>query len=251
MLLLHDRRLRPSRRVTLIVAVVAASIPLAAQTASAHVVVSSPDAVRGGETALVSFRVPNESPTAGTVKVRIDLPVDAPVAEVLAQPLPGWTLTTAQRSLAAPTKVGDFTVTKVPASVTWTASAGTSIAPGQFQIFELVTDPVPDQATLTFAATQTYSDGQVVHWNQPTPAGGTEPDHPAPELTLAAAGGSTPTPSASTTAAGITVSASPIAEADTPAVSAPVDPAARWLAGAALVVAVGCLLAVLTRRRPS
>jgi uncharacterized protein YcnI len=247
--LLGARRLRPSRRVTLIVAIASASVPLLAQAASAHVVVSSPDAVRGGETALVSFRVPNESPTAETVKVRIDLPVDAPVAEVLAQPLPGWTLTTSQRSLAAPTKVGDFTLTKVPASVTWTASAGTSIAPGQFQIFDLVTNPVPDKATLTFAATQTYSDGQVVHWNQPTPAGGTEPDHPAPQLTLAAAGDSTPTPSASAT--GITVSASPIAAGDTPAGAARADSVARWLAGAAVLVAVGCLVVVLTRRRPS
>jgi len=247
--LLHDRRLRPSRRVTLIVAILGASIPLLAQTASAHVVVSSPDAVRGGESVLLSFRVPNESPTAGTIKVRIDLPVDAPVAEVLAQPLPGWTVATSQRSLSAPTKVGDFTLTKVPASVTWTASAGTSIAPGQFQIFDLVTNPVPDRPTLTFAATQTYSDGQVVHWDQPTPAGGTEPDHPAPELTLAAAGGSTPV--ASATARATTVSASPIAASGTATVSAPVDSAARWLAGAALAVAVGCLVGVLTRRRPS
>ena len=36
-------------------------------------------------------------------------------------------------------------------------------------------------------ATQTYSDGTIVKWDQPTPPGGAEPEHPAPEIALTGA----------------------------------------------------------------
>ena len=39
-----------------------------------------------------------------------------------------------------------------------------------------------------FTATQTYSDGEVVSWSDPTMEGQDEPEHPAPVLSLAAAG---------------------------------------------------------------
>jgi hypothetical protein len=37
---------------------------------------------------------------------------------------------------------------------------------------------------LQFKASQTYSDGEVVQWIEPTVKGGAEPAHPAPVLTL-------------------------------------------------------------------
>jgi Domain of unkown function (DUF1775) len=37
---------------------------------------------------------------------------------------------------------------------------------------------------VSFPATQTYSDGTVVHWDQPTPPGGAEAEYPAPTLAL-------------------------------------------------------------------
>ncbi len=242
---------RRSRRCVLVVAAATVSIPLLAQAAAAHVVVWSPDAVRGGETALLSFRVPDESATAGTVAFRINLPVDEPVADVMARPMPGWTVSSTERSLPAPTKVGDFTLTKVPASVTWTAAKGTSIAPGQFQLFDLVINPVPDTPTLTFTATQTYSDGKVVRWDQPAPADGSEADFPAPEIALAAGSSAAPTPAASATtpAAQITVTASPVALSTPTGDPGSSDNTARWLGGAALVVAAGALVVMLLRRR--
>jgi uncharacterized protein YcnI len=239
------------RRAALAAAAVVVSIPLLAQAASAHVAVYSPDAVRGGETAMLSFRVPNESPKAGTVAVRIDLPKDAPVAEVLAQPIAGWTVSSTERTLSTPVKIGDFTLTKVPSSVTWTAQKGTQIAPGEFQVFDLVLNPVPDVPTLTFAATQTYSDGKVVVWNEPEPTDGSEAEHPSPEISLAA---ETPSESPSASASEspsptVSVSATSIASGD--GASSTSDSTARWLAGAALVVAVACLVVLLVRRRAS
>src|SRR4029078_11757146 len=93
------------------------------------------------------------------------------------------------------------------------------------------TPPGPRPATgpVLLPAAQTYSDGTVVAWDQPTPAGGPELEHPAPALVVTAAsvraGGGTAVPA-------VAASASPSAAADTN------DPVARLLAGAALVVAV-------------
>ena len=238
------------RRVAAATALATATLLATAGAAMAHVAVTTPDAVPGGEMGLISFRVPNESATATTVKVTIDLPTATPVAEVSVQSLPGWTITTTERSLPAPTKVGDFTLTKVPASVTWTADAGTSIPQGQFQIFSLTLDPVPNTATLTFGAVQTYSDGAVVNWNQPEPADGSEAEHPAPVLHLTANTAS-PTPTAS-------LSGSP-----SPAVTATLTPSPAptttstdsgstlplLLAVAALLVAVVALVVALTSRK--
>ncbi len=152
----------------------------------AHVAVTSTDAVRGGEAAQVTFRVPTESATASTVRVTVTLPSSPPFAEVMPRSVPGWAVTTTTTALPAPVKVGDFTLDKAVSSVTWTAQRGSAIGTEQFQDFDLLVGPVPDAATVTFAATQVYSDGAVVQWNQPTPASGAEPEHPSPVLTIAA-----------------------------------------------------------------
>jgi Domain of unkown function (DUF1775) len=45
--------------------------------------------------------------------------------------------------------------------------------------------PLPTNVgQLEFKALQTYSDGDVVQWIEPTVKGGAEPEHPAPVLKL-------------------------------------------------------------------
>ncbi len=88
-------------------------------------------------------------------------------------------------------------------SITWTARDGKGLGEGQFQQFK-VSVGLPDADSLQFDADQYYSNGQVVHWNQQTPPGGPEPDHPAPTVTLVAGsgeGGATPTTVGTGTAA--------------------------------------------------
>ena len=137
--------------------------------AAAHVTVSSPDAVPGGFGKLV-LRVPTESDTASTTKVQIQLPADTPFAFVSTKPHPGWTVATTERTLAHPITAEGFTLSKAVATVTWTASgASAGIGPGQFDEFELSLGPFPtDVDTLSFPTTQTYSDGTVVTWDQPS-----------------------------------------------------------------------------------
>jgi uncharacterized protein YcnI len=155
--------------------------------AGAHVTVSSPDAAKGGYGKLV-FRVPNESDTARTTKLVITLPKDTPIPSMRTKSKPGWTATVTKEKLAKPVKTDDATLTEAPAMITFLAGPGVGIAPGQFDEFELSGGPLPSSVDhLSLPTAQYYSDGTVVRWDQPTPADGTEPQHPAPVLELAAA----------------------------------------------------------------
>ncbi|HWB38271.1 MAG TPA: YcnI family protein [Rugosimonospora sp.] len=158
-----------------------------AGAAQAHVTVSG-TATQGGY-GRIAFRVPNESDTASTTKLEVQLPADQPVASVLTMPVPGWTavLTTSKLDKPLTTDDGDQ-VTEAVTLITWTAdSAATAIKPGQFLEFPVSLGPLPKAPSMTFKAVQTYSDGNVVSWIAPRQAGQPEPDNPAPVLTLTAA----------------------------------------------------------------
>ncbi len=230
-----------ARRFALAAALAVVLGGLAAQAAQAHVRVQA-DSTQSGSFSQLTFRVPNEEDSAGTVTVQVTLPQDAPFLHVSTKPLPGWTATVTEQPLPAPVTVSGTTVTKAPRTVTWQAQAGTRIEPGQYQDFDISAGPLPAAGTVLLPAAQTYSDGTVVAWDQPTPAGGPEPEHPAPALVVTAAavptGGGTAVPA-------VAASASPSAAADTS------DPVARVLAGAALVVAVVGMVLAVRRRRPT
>ncbi|MDV6260821.1 YcnI family copper-binding membrane protein [Rhodococcoides yunnanense] len=192
---------------------------IGAGAASAHVVVSAPDAEQGGYSVL-TFRVPTESDTASTSSVKVALPG---LNSARTQPIPGWTSTVEKDS-------ADLAV-----SVTWTANPGAEVGPGQFQQFLLSAGPLPEEETVSFPATQTYTDGEVVEWNEPMAQDGSEPELPAPTLTLAAASGEAHGGAQSAT--------TETAEASTQASSS--DNTARWLAGVGLVLgAVGAGLGI-------
>ncbi|MDO9380146.1 MAG: YcnI family protein [Nocardioidaceae bacterium] len=163
---------------------------LAATTlpAAAHVTVSSPDAAPGGYAKLV-LRVPNESDTATTTSVTVTLPEDAPFASVRTLATPGWTARTTERTFPEPVEVGDLRLSKAVGSITWTADDGGGIPVGEFGELALSVGPLPDEATdLELPVRQTYSDGEVSDWSQPTPESGAEPEYPAPVLAVTADG---------------------------------------------------------------
>ena len=175
-----------ARRFALAAALAVVLGGLAAQAAQAHVRVQA-DSTQSGSFSQLTFRVPNEEDSAGTVTVQVTLPQDTPFLHVSTKPLPGWTATVTEQPLPAPVTVSGTTVTKAPRTVTWQAQAGTRIEPGQYQDFDISAGPLPAAGTVLLPATQTYSDGTVVAWDQPTPAGGPEPEHPAPALVVTAA----------------------------------------------------------------
>jgi uncharacterized protein YcnI len=188
------RRFVPAATIGVLAAV--AAVLGFAVAAAAHVEVK-PGEVEGGDFAEVAFTVPNEIDTASTTKVVVDLPTDQPLASVMTTPVPGWKITTKERKLAQPIDFFGSPLSKVVSQITWTATAG-GISPGQFQDFPVSLGVLPTSGELTFKAVQTYSDGTVVNWDE-LAAGGAEPEHPAPVLTLTAAaesGGETTAPAA-------------------------------------------------------
>jgi uncharacterized protein YcnI len=224
--------LAPSRALTTAgaaTAAIAAAVAFGAGPAWAHVHVDADDDAAPGSSAVLAFQVPGESETGAlTTQFSVTLPN---VASARAEAIPGWT-TRLDRDAASGTV----------RSITWTAAPTVGISSDQFGLFR-ASVMLPDQASVTLPATQTYSDGTVVKWDQAPLPDGAEPEHPAPVLTL---GGSAPehqmapmtTPS---------VAAAPAPTAAEP--TAPADDTARWLAGAALVVAALAVAAALVRGR--
>jgi hypothetical protein len=132
-------------------------------------------------------------------------------------------------------------VTEAVKSVTWT---GGKIEPGQFEQFT-VSVGLPDASSLEFKALQTYSDGTVTRWIEETPPGGTEPEHPAPVLTLTSAADTTTATTAANTSGGT---------ADKkPATKSSVDSAKSVSVVAIVVGALGLIVALgafVAGRRP-
>ncbi|WP_214369289.1 YcnI family protein [Pseudonocardia sp. H11422] len=225
--------IRPSRRSALrggvVVTVAAAAALIGAAPAFAHVTAQPGQATQGGYT-VITMRVPNESDTAGTVKLEVTLPADHPITSARTTPMPGWTATVVKAPLATPIQRNGGTITEAVSAVTWTAQPGTRIGPGQFVDFPLSVGPLPtDTDTLVLPATQTYDDGKVVAWDQPTPPGGEEPQRPAPTVTLVAA------TDAAAAGHGHGAGADPSPNAPT-AMAAGTDTTARWLGGAGLLL---------------
>jgi hypothetical protein len=135
--------------------------------------------------------------------------------------MPGWTA-----SLDRDTAAGTVR------SVTWTADPKVGISSDQFALFR-VSVKLPEGDSVAFPATQTYSDGTVVRWDQAPTAGGGEPEHPAPVVSLTGA------------ASGV------MDDHEMTAQTAPAGGnAARWLAGGAITLAaVGVAAPLLARRR--
>jgi uncharacterized protein YcnI len=139
-------------------------------------------ATAGADETMLTFEVPNESATATTRSVVIELPTSgAAFGEVTYQPVTGWTARVVPAKLSTPVTVDGAKVDQVPARVEFTAQ-GAGIADGEEQAFVLSVGPVPDTGRILIPVQQTYSDGTVVRWDEKTPAGGTEPEHPAPVL---------------------------------------------------------------------
>lgn len=166
-------------------ALVAAVALLAPATAGAHVSLH-PNTIPAGAFATIDVRVPGEQEGAYVKKVDVLVPpgfVGVDYANV-----PGWSTKVIETKLATPvTEDGETIDTQVSQIVwTWTGPAG-KVENGQFINFPLSV-AIPDSASgkaLEFKTVQTYSNGQVVHWIEPS----LEAEHPAPRINITAKGG--------------------------------------------------------------
>jgi periplasmic copper chaperone A len=141
--------------------------------ASAHVTVN-PNEVPADSFSRFAIRVPTERDNADTIKITVQVPAGAEFVGF--QPKPGWTRSVTMVKLDKPVTDDDGnTVTERIGTVTW---EGGKIGPGEFDEFGM-SAKVPAKGELVFPATQTYSNGEVVHW-----IGAPDSDTPAPRVTL-------------------------------------------------------------------
>jgi periplasmic copper chaperone A len=247
---------RPLARAGAVLGAAAVFALIPTGVAYAHVT-AHPGSVAQGGYAKISFQVPDESATAGTVKLVVTLPADHPISSVRTSPVPGWTAKIDKAPINPPVESDGKRITEAPRTITWTARPGTRINPDEFGQFDVSMGPLPTNVDqLSFPAVQTYDDGKVVSWDQQQAPGAPEPEHPAPTVRLVAGGGgghgdmaSAEHGSASATAMGGGQGA---AGGDT---TGGVDNTARWLGGIGLVLgALGLRLgagAVARSRRRS
>lgn len=210
---------RLALRAGAVLAVTTTAVLASAAPAFAHVT-AQPGTAEPGGYAVVTMRVPNESDTAGTVKLEVTLPIDTPFSSVRTTPIPGWTATLTKSPVNPPAQVNGRTISEAVTLVKFEAAKDIRIEPGQYVDFPISLGPMPtNRDSIMFPAKQTYDNGEIVAWDQPTPADGSEPEHPAPVVRLVPAAGNGH-------------------GGDTQQDAAGGDSAARWLGGAGLLVGV-------------
>ena len=142
---------------------------------------------KGTSDVILTFRVPNESPTASVVALKVQFPLAHPIVSVSPEAGSGWQATATTSALPKPVKTDDGTFTSVTSEIDW---SGGTIGVGQFGEFNVLAQGVPsDTDRLVFKAIQTYSDGSVVSWIDVPTKAVPDPPHPAPTITLTAGGG--------------------------------------------------------------
>lgn len=217
---------------------------LSASPAFAHVGVDVDDN-RPGARARYTVSVPNESETADTVEVAVELPEGLDVVRV--EPPPTWDMVE---------RDGVLTI------------SGGSLPPGGSQDFLFVAFNPPQRGEVAFPALQTYSDGEVVRWTgepdsdqpapvvtyegqpvpRPTPPTDprvTPPPPPSPEATATETQTQPTTAAPSPTQPTAAAAATPAAERDTADAGPPV-----WLLVLLAIAVLVVLGAAAWRRRP-
>lgn len=225
-----------------------------AAAASAHVTVDPSSTSAGGFTKL-TFSVPNESDTAKTNRLEVNLPTDTPLTNVSVRPMDGWKAQIVTTALPKPVQVEGATVTKAPTSVIWTADAAHQIGQNEFQTFTISVGRLPAAGTtVILPAAQGYTDGTTVKW-----ADAESPAHHDTAATSAAASTATaashPAPSFLTTAAQ-TDAATHASEASSaaPVASSASDAGHRtasWIGLAAGLIGLASGVTALARSRPT
>jgi uncharacterized protein YcnI len=130
--------------------------------ANAHVSLDD-NTAEAGSYPLLTFKVPNESESASTTSVTVQLPTGTPFASVRTVPVTGWQAEVVVGVLPEPVEIGESTLTEAPTSIVWTAT-GDGIRDGELGLFPFSVGPVPDVGHLELPVDQGYSDGTVVAW---------------------------------------------------------------------------------------
>lgn len=168
-----------------IVTLLVAAGLIAPTSAQAHISLH-PNTIPAGAFATLDVRVPGEQ--EGAYVTNIDIQVPHGFTGVDYENVPGWTAHVIETKLASPiSEDGETIDTEVSQIVwTWTGPLG-KVNNGQFVNFPLsLAIPTGDAGrALEFRTVQTYSNGHVVHWIDPSLTA----EHPSPRINVTAKGG--------------------------------------------------------------
>jgi uncharacterized protein YcnI len=157
------------RKLAVVGAIVVGVVALMAGPAFAHVEIERDGEVAADGVVSTTLTVPNEEPKAGTVKVELVFPATPELTSAEPGAVTGWTATVQKSPTGAVQQV------------TWTG--GPLTGSDKVELPLKIGNIPADVDTVDFKALQTYDNSDVVRWIEVTPAGGEEPEHPAPVLT--------------------------------------------------------------------
>ncbi len=225
----------------LLMSLLVISVLLAPATAGAHISLH-PNTIPAGAFATLDVRVPGEQEGAHVTKVDVQFPPG--FVGVDYENVPGWNTKIVETKLATPiVEDGETIDTEVSQVIwTWVGPLG-KVNNGQFVNFPLSLAIPTDAAgkALEFRTVQTYSNGQVVHWIDPSLGA----EHPSPRINITPKGGAIediageeagPQPNQTSTPA----------KATTPVATVSSKNDSKGVAVAALILAVLGLIAGLT-----
>jgi uncharacterized protein YcnI len=171
-----------AKRIALLLVAGSLTVPAAA---GAHISLH-PNTIPAGAFATLDVRVPGEQ--EGAYVKKIDVLFPSGFTGVDYENVPGWSTHVIENKLATPIKEDGETIdTEVSQIVwSWTGPLG-KVNNGQFINLPLSL-AIPENAAgkaLEFRTVQTYSNGQIIHWIQPSLTA----EHPSPRINITAKGG--------------------------------------------------------------
>jgi uncharacterized protein YcnI len=168
-----------------IAVLLAAGALMAPASAQAHISLH-PNTIPAGAFATLDVRVPGEQEGAYVTKVDVLFPTGFTGVDY--ENVPGWSTRVIEEKLAKPISEDGETIDAEVSQIvwTWTGPLG-RVNNNQFINFPLsLAIPAQDAGrALEFRTVQTYSNGQVVHWIDPSLTA----EHPSPRINVTAKGG--------------------------------------------------------------
>ena len=230
-------------RFSKIAVLAAAGVLLAPCAAEAHISLH-PNTIPAGAFATLDVRVPGEQEGAYVTKVDVLFPPG--FTSVDYENVPGWSTRVVEEKLATPIKEGGETINTEVSQIVWTwVGPLGKVNNAQFINFPLSL-AIPENTAgkaLEFRTVQTYSNGQVVHWIEPSLSA----EHPSPRINVTSKGGVIEDLAGHEAGpeAGQTGSSQPTPAAPSTAVAKPSSGASKGLGIAALIVgSLGLLIGV-------
>jgi uncharacterized protein YcnI len=172
-------------RSTKIAALTAAGALFAPAGAVAHISLH-PNTIPAGAFATLDVRMPGEQEGAHVTK--LDMLFPPGFTSVAYENVPGWSVRVTNQKVRPPIQTDEGPVSEEISQVIWSWSGPLGMVNNnqfiQFPLSVAIPRNVAGQA-LDFKTLQSYSNGQVVHWIDPSLSA----EHPAPRINVTANGG--------------------------------------------------------------